>query len=75
MPARRRRRRRYALHVPASLPMDATAPLLCAGITTYSPLRYYGLVSNAAAAAVGRGGEPALFLFPHELLCLIAHLR
>ena len=35
---------RYALHVPDSLPLDAAAPLLCAGITVYSPLKYYGLV-------------------------------
>ncbi len=31
------------LRVPKSLPLDAAAPLLCAGITTYSPLRHFGL--------------------------------
>lgn len=35
---------RFVLHVPKNLPLDAAAPLLCAGITAYSPLRYYGLV-------------------------------
>ncbi|KAJ9546169.1 hypothetical protein OSB04_025876 [Centaurea solstitialis] len=29
---------RYVLHIPENLPMDATAPLLCAGITVYSPM-------------------------------------
>eukprot|EP00887_Chlorella_sp_A99_P007098 scaffold2.g7098.t1 len=33
----------FALHFPAGLPLDAGAPLLCAGITTYSPLRHFGL--------------------------------
>jgi hypothetical protein len=36
---------RFVLQLPANLPLDATAPLLCAGITTYSPLRHFGLVS------------------------------
>ncbi|HEX9832430.1 MAG TPA: NAD(P)-dependent alcohol dehydrogenase, partial [Mycobacterium sp.] len=31
----------YVLHIPDSLPMDAAAPLLCAGITLYSPLRHW----------------------------------
>lgn len=33
----------FVLHFPDNLPMDAGAPLLCAGITTYSPLKYYGV--------------------------------
>ena len=41
----------FALHLPANLPMDAAAPLLCAGITTYSPLRYFGLVREACKGA------------------------
>lgn len=31
------------VHVPDNLSMAAAAPLLCAGITVYSPLRYYGM--------------------------------
>lgn len=31
----------YVLHVPANLPLSGVAPLLCAGITTYSPLRQW----------------------------------
>ncbi|KAL0438370.1 UNVERIFIED_CONTAM: 8-hydroxygeraniol dehydrogenase [Sesamum latifolium] len=33
----------FAIRWPENLPLDKGAPLLCAGITTYSPLRYYGL--------------------------------
>ena len=33
----------YALRVPKNLDLAGCAPLLCAGITTYSPLMYYGL--------------------------------
>lgn len=32
----------FVLKFPDNLPMDAGAPLLCAGITVYSPLKYYG---------------------------------
>ena len=34
-----------ALQVDKSLPLDAAAPLLCAGITTYSPMKYHGEVA------------------------------
>ncbi|WCJ32017.1 cinnamyl-alcohol dehydrogenase [Euphorbia peplus] len=33
----------FVFQIPENLPLDATAPLLCAGITVYSPLKYYGL--------------------------------
>ncbi|PSC75052.1 8-hydroxygeraniol dehydrogenase-like [Micractinium conductrix] len=47
----------FALHVPKNLPLDAAAPLLCAGITTYSPLRYYGLDKpGQKIGVVGLGG-------------------
>ena len=49
--------RRYVLKVPASLPLVAAAPLLCAGITTYSPLRHYGLDKpGQKLGVVGLGG-------------------
>ena len=38
---------KFVLRVPKNLDLAAAAPLLCAGITTYSPLRYYGLVRDA----------------------------
>ncbi|MCD9098193.1 NAD(P)-dependent alcohol dehydrogenase [Luteimonas fraxinea] len=46
----------YVLRVPESLPLDAAAPLLCAGITTYSPLRHFGVNAGDAVAVVGLGG-------------------
>ncbi|PRW50837.1 putative mannitol dehydrogenase [Chlorella sorokiniana] len=47
----------FALHLPANLPMDAAAPLLCAGITTYSPLRHFGLDKpGKKVGVVGLGG-------------------
>jgi len=33
----------YTLKVPASLPLERAAPLLCAGITVWTPLKDYGL--------------------------------
>jgi alcohol dehydrogenase (NADP+) len=47
---------KYVLRVPESLPLDRAAPLLCAGITTYSPLRHYGLKAGDKIAVVGLGG-------------------
>ena len=48
---------RFVLHLPENLPMDAAAPLLCAGITTYSPLMHYGLnKAGMKIGVVGLGG-------------------
>jgi uncharacterized zinc-type alcohol dehydrogenase-like protein len=46
----------YVLRIPAGMALDATAPLLCAGITTYSPIRHFGVSAGDAAAVVGLGG-------------------
>ncbi|KAK6923252.1 Alcohol dehydrogenase, N-terminal, partial [Dillenia turbinata] len=47
----------YAIHFPENLPLDAGAPLLCAGITVYSPLKYYGLDKPGLhIGVVGLGG-------------------
>jgi alcohol dehydrogenase (NADP+) len=46
----------YALHVSDKLPLAAVAPLLCAGITTYSPLRYWKVRAGQQVAVVGLGG-------------------
>ena len=46
----------YVLRIPPSIPLDRAAPLLCAGITTYSPLRHYGVKAGDAVAVVGLGG-------------------
>lgn len=47
---------RFVLHVPASLSLAGAAPLLCAGITTYSPMRHWGLTKGKKAGVVGLGG-------------------
>ncbi|KAI5325022.1 hypothetical protein L3X38_034095 [Prunus dulcis] len=47
----------FIVRVPDSLPLDGAAPLLCAGITTYSPLRYFGLDKPGMhVGVVGLGG-------------------
>ncbi|XP_057807243.1 geraniol dehydrogenase 1-like [Salvia miltiorrhiza] len=47
----------FIIQWPESLPMDKGAPLLCAGITTYSPLRYFGLDKPGLnVGVVGLGG-------------------
>jgi uncharacterized zinc-type alcohol dehydrogenase-like protein len=46
----------YVLRMPANLPLDAAAPLLCAGITTYSPLRRFKVGPRTRAGVIGLGG-------------------
>lgn len=46
----------YVLRVPARLELAAAAPLLCAGITTYSPLRHWNVGKGQKVGIVGLGG-------------------
>ena len=46
----------YALHIPPNLPLPNVAPLLCAGITTYSPLKRFKVGSGTKVGIVGMGG-------------------
>ncbi len=46
----------FVLRVPANLDPAATAPLLCAGITTYSPLRHWKVGPGQKVGVVGLGG-------------------
>jgi len=46
----------YVLSVPGGLDPAAAAPLLCAGITTYAPLRHWGAGPGKKVAVVGLGG-------------------
>ncbi len=46
----------FVLRVPANLDMAASAPLLCAGITTYSPLRHWEVGPGKRVGVVGLGG-------------------
>ena len=47
---------RFVFQVPASLDLAAAAPLLCAGITTYSPLRHWNAGPGTRVGIVGLGG-------------------
>jgi alcohol dehydrogenase (NADP+) len=47
---------RFVLRVPSNLDLAAAAPLLCAGITTYSPLRHWGVSKGKKVGVVGLGG-------------------
>ncbi|QOD02154.1 NAD(P)-dependent alcohol dehydrogenase [Pseudarthrobacter sp. BIM B-2242] len=48
--------RRYVVRVPANLDPAAVAPLLCAGVTTYSPLRHFDVEEGDVVGVVGLGG-------------------
>lgn len=47
---------RFVLRVPGNLDLAGTAPLLCAGITTYSPMRHWGVTKGKKVGIVGLGG-------------------
>lgn len=47
---------RFVLRVPPNLNLAGVAPLLCAGITTYSPLRHWGVTEGQKVGIIGLGG-------------------
>jgi uncharacterized zinc-type alcohol dehydrogenase-like protein len=47
---------RFVLQVPSNLNLAGTAPLLCAGITTYSPMRHWSVGKGKKVGVVGLGG-------------------
>jgi alcohol dehydrogenase (NADP+) len=46
----------FVLRVPSNLNLAGVAPLLCAGITTYSPLRHHGVTAGKKVGIIGLGG-------------------
>lgn len=46
----------FVLRIPATIPYESAAPLLCAGITTYSPLAHWNVGPGSKVAVVGMGG-------------------
>lgn len=46
----------FVLRIPDNIEFDVAAPLLCAGITTYSPLKHWGAAPGKNVAIVGMGG-------------------
>jgi uncharacterized zinc-type alcohol dehydrogenase-like protein len=49
-------REKFTLKIKKGLPLDRVAPLLCAGITTYSPLKRFGTKKGSKVGVVGLGG-------------------
>jgi alcohol dehydrogenase (NADP+) len=47
---------RFVLRVPSNLDLAGAAPLLCAGITSYSPMRHWGITKGKKVGVVGLGG-------------------
>jgi len=47
---------RFVMRVPSNLKPAGAAPLLCAGITTYSPMRHWGVTAGKKVGVVGLGG-------------------
>ena len=47
---------RFVLNIPKGMDLKGAAPLLCAGITTYSPLRHWGVKQGSKVAVTGLGG-------------------
>lgn len=47
---------KYVLHISPKLPLANVAPLLCAGITTYSPLRHFNVGPGLRVGVIGLGG-------------------
>ncbi len=46
----------FVVNIPEGIPLENAAPLLCAGITTYSPLRHWGAGPGKKVAIIGLGG-------------------
>jgi len=46
----------FVLHIPENLNLAGVAPLLCAGITTYSPMRHWGDIQGKKVGVAGLGG-------------------
>jgi uncharacterized zinc-type alcohol dehydrogenase-like protein len=58
----------FVLRVPSNLNLAATAPLLCAGITTYSPMRHWNVTKGKKVGVVGLGGLGHMAIkFAHAL--------
>ncbi|CAF1053508.1 unnamed protein product [Adineta ricciae] len=49
-------REHFVCKIPKNLPLDAAAPLLCAGVTTYSPMRRFNVGKDTKLGVVGLGG-------------------
>src|SRR6516162_8021653 len=58
----------FVLRIPSNLNLAGAAPLLCAGITTYSPMRHWGVTKGKKVGVVGLGGLGHMAIkFAHAL--------
>src|SRR5262245_8301278 len=63
----------FVLRVPSNLDLAGAAPLLCAGITTYSPMRHWGVTEGKKVGVVGLGGLGHMAVkFAHALGAQVA---
>ena len=46
----------FLLKIPAALPVEAAAPILCAGVTTFSPMKHWGVKAGQLVGVIGFGG-------------------
>ena len=46
----------FVLRIPAAIPVEAAAPILCAGVTTWSPMKHWGVKAGDTVGVVGFGG-------------------
>jgi alcohol dehydrogenase (NADP+) len=61
-------REHFVLRIPSNLNLAGAAPLLCAGITTYSPMRHWGVTKGKKVGVVGLGGLGHMAIkFAHAL--------
>jgi uncharacterized zinc-type alcohol dehydrogenase-like protein len=49
-------RQEFVIKIPQGLALDAAAPILCAGVTTFSPMRHWGVKAGDKVGVVGLGG-------------------
>lgn len=61
---------KFVLHIPSSLDISKVAPLLCAGITTYSPLKHWNVQQGDKIGVIGLGGLGHMGIkFAHAMGC------
>ncbi|KAF4624339.1 hypothetical protein G7Y89_g13832 [Cudoniella acicularis] len=66
---------RFLFKIPDSLPSEAAAPLMCAGITVFAPLTQYGVKSTDVVGVVGIGGLGHLAIqFANKMGCEVVAL-
>jgi uncharacterized zinc-type alcohol dehydrogenase-like protein len=65
----------FVLRIPSNLDLAGVAPLLCAGITTWSPLVHYGVKKGDSVAVLGLGGLGHMGVkFAHAMGCKVTVL-